>query len=165
MDFEYSHKPQYSSACGNHDSCDAIKKLRDAYHRLFNKYGVDLVFSWYAHNYQRTYPLMFNENNSSIPIINNSETKTYYDSNGQIYLIVGTGGIGIDPLSSKESYIIYQQDNKFGFLNLVMNNGSILKGEFISNKGKIMDTFEKIKNEKVFSNYNLGWIIRYSSLT
>ena len=99
---------------------------------------------------------MFNENNSSIPIINNSETKTYYGSNGQIYLIVGTGGIGIDPLSSKESYIIYQQDNKFGFLNLVMNNGSILKGEFISNKGKIMDTFEKIKNEKVFSNYNLG---------
>lgn len=151
-----SHRQFYSSLCGDHDSCEPIKKLRNAYHPLFEKYNVDLVISGHAHNYQRTYPLMFNENNSSIPIINNSETKTYYDSNGQIYLIVGTGGIGIDPLSSKESYIIYQQDNKFGFLNLVMNNGSILKGEFISNKGKILDTFEIRKNEKVFVNYNLG---------
>ena len=151
-----SHRQFYSSLCGDHDSCEPIKKLRNAYHPLFEKYNVDLVISGHAHNYQRTYPLMFNENNSSIPIINNSETKTYHDSNGQIYLIVGTGGISIDPLSSKESYIIYQQDNKFGFLNLVMNNGSILKGEFISNKGKVLDTFEIRKNVKVFSNYNLG---------
>jgi hypothetical protein len=141
--FVMSHRQFYSSLCGNHDSCDPIKKLRNAYHPLFEKYNVDLVFSGHTHNYQRTYPLMFNEKNSSIPIITNSETETYYNPNGQIHVIVGTGGINIDPLSSKESYIIYQQDNKFGFLNLnVMNNGRILKAEFISNKVKISDTFQ-----------------------
>jgi predicted phosphodiesterase len=65
----FYHKPQYSSPCGNHDSCDAIKKLRDTYHPLFDKYNVDLVFGGHAHNYQRTYPLMFNIKNSSVPII------------------------------------------------------------------------------------------------
>jgi hypothetical protein len=122
--------------------------LRNAYHPLFEKDNVDLIISGHAHNYQRTYPLMSNENNSSTPITNNSETETYYNPKGQIFLIVGTGGIGIDPLSSKESHIIYQQDNKFGLLNLVMNNGNILKGEFISNKGKVMDTFEIRKDKK-----------------
>jgi predicted MPP superfamily phosphohydrolase len=148
----YSHKPQYSSACGNHDSCDAIKKLRDAYHPLFDKYNVDLVFSGHAHNYQRTYPLMFNEKNSSIPIITNNETKTYYDPNGQIHIIVGTGGIDIDPFSSKESYVFYQQDDNFGFLNIdVTDNESILRGEFISNNDKILDTFEIRKKMKTIN--------------
>jgi predicted MPP superfamily phosphohydrolase len=141
--FVMNHRQFYSSLCGDHDSCDPIKKLRNTYHPLFDKYGVDLIFSGHAHNYQRTYPLMFNEKNSSTPIITSKETKTYYYPNGQIQLIVGTGGVSIDPLSSKEPYIAYQQDDKFGFLNInVLNNESIIKGEFISNKGKILDTFE-----------------------
>ena len=59
------------------------------------------------------------------------------------YIIVGTGDIGIDPLSSKAPYVAYQQDNKFGFLNIdVPNNESVLHGEFISNKGKVLYEFE-----------------------
>jgi predicted MPP superfamily phosphohydrolase len=145
----FLHKPQYSSGCGYHDSCEPFNKLRDAYHPLFEKYNVDLVFGGHAHNYQRTYPLMFNEKNSSVPIITSNETKTYYDPNGQIYLIVGTGGIDIDPFSSKEPYIVYQQDDKFGFLNIdVTDDESILSGGFISNNGKILDKFEIRKKGK-----------------
>ena len=44
--------------------------IRDIYHPLFDKYGVDLVFSSDNHNYQRTFPLKYNsEGDSSNPII------------------------------------------------------------------------------------------------
>jgi hypothetical protein len=36
-----SQRQFYSSVCGSHDSCDPIKKLRDVYHPLFERYGVD----------------------------------------------------------------------------------------------------------------------------
>ena len=36
--------------------------IRDIYHPLFDKYGVDLVFSGDNHNYQRTFPLKYNNN-------------------------------------------------------------------------------------------------------
>ena len=66
----YYHKPQYSSDCEYNNSCDPINKLREAYHRLFNRYGgVELVLSVYAHNYQRTYPLIFNEGTSTNRLI------------------------------------------------------------------------------------------------
>ncbi len=61
-----TYRQQYSSLCGDHDSCDPIKKLRDTYHPLFEKYGVDILFSGHAHNYQRTYPLSYNKINPSI---------------------------------------------------------------------------------------------------
>ena len=68
---------------------------------MCDKYSVDLVVSGHSHNYQRTYPLIFNTKNSSVPIITSNETNTYNDPNGEIHIIVGTGGIGIYPLSSK----------------------------------------------------------------
>jgi hypothetical protein len=46
-----THRHQYSSLCGNHDSCDPIKKLRDTHQTQFEKYGVDFLFSGHAHNY------------------------------------------------------------------------------------------------------------------
>ena len=35
--------------------------IRDIYHPLFDKYGVDLVFTSDNHNYQRTFPLKYND--------------------------------------------------------------------------------------------------------
>jgi len=36
-----------------------VKDFREAYHPLFDKYGVDLVLQGHSHSYQRTYPLIF----------------------------------------------------------------------------------------------------------
>jgi hypothetical protein len=69
------HRQYHSSLCGNHNSCELIKKLRDIYHPLFEKYGVDLLFGGYTHNYQRTYPLFYNDINSSEPIIDKKDKK------------------------------------------------------------------------------------------
>ena len=101
----YHHKPQNSSDWDNNDSCDPINKLREAYHRLFDRYGVDLVFSAHAHNYQRTYPLIFNEGNSTSPLITANQTNIYNEIKGQIHLVVGTGGMDMVKFSSKKPYI------------------------------------------------------------
>ena len=140
----YYHKPQYSSDCEYNNSCDPINKLREAYHRLFNRYGgVELVLSVYAHNYQRTYPLIFNEGNSTSPLITSNQTNIYNDIKGQIHLVVGTGGMDMVKFSSKKPYLSYQQDESFGFLNIdVVDNENILRGIFYSNNHKILDKFE-----------------------
>ena len=39
--------------------------IRDIYHPLFDKYGVDLVLTSDNHNYQRTFPLKYNNDNNN----------------------------------------------------------------------------------------------------
>ena len=41
----FHQKPQYSSDFDNNYSCDSINNLLEEYHRVFDRYGVDLVFS------------------------------------------------------------------------------------------------------------------------
>jgi len=141
-----THRQQYSSHCGLHDSCDPIKKLRDTYHPLFEKYGVDLLFSGHAHNYQRTYPLSYNEKNPSQPIINDNAKTEYTSPKGMFQIIVGTGGVNFDPFTNQEPYVAYQQDSSYGFLNVdVSHNGNALIGKYYSNDGKVLDEFKIIK--------------------
>ena len=57
------HQALYSS-----DSNTKSKSsLRETYHELFDRYNVDLVLQGHVHNYQRSYPLNFNIDNSVIP--------------------------------------------------------------------------------------------------
>lgn len=76
--------------------------MTDLYHPLFDKYRVDLVLQANNHNYQRTYPLTFNPENASNPIITN-EFNTAYNSHkdGVIFAIVGTGGEGFHNLDGR----------------------------------------------------------------
>ncbi len=141
-----SHRQYYSSLCGNHDSCEPIQKLRDAYHPLFEKYDVDLLFSGHAHNYQRTFPLFYNDANPSEPIIV-EKGKTEYDlKKGMFQIIVGTGGIGFDDFSNQEPFVVYQQDSNYGFLNVdVIDQGNVLIGKYYTNTGDILDEFKITK--------------------
>ena len=141
-----THRQQYSSLCGLHDSCDPIKKLRDAYHPLFEKYGVDILFSGHAHNYQRTYPLSYNKINSSQPIINDNGKSEYISPKGMFQIVVGTGGIDFDRFSNREPFIVFQQDSSYGYLNVdVGDHGKMLIGRYYSNNGTILDQFKIIK--------------------
>ena len=141
-----SHRQFYSSLCGEHDSCEPIKKYREAYHPLFEKYGVDLLFSGHAHNYQRTYSLFYNNVNSSDPIIEQKDKTEYKSPNGMFQIIVGTGGIDFDDFSSQETYVVYQQDSHYGFLNIdIVGQGNVLVGRYYTNNGDILDEFKIIK--------------------
>src|SRR5215217_2481354 len=141
-----SHRQYYSSLCGEHDSCEPIKKLREAYHPLFEKYGVDLLFSGHAHNYQRTYPLFYNDVNSSEPIIEEKVKTEYTSSKGMFQIVVGTGGIDFDDFSNQEPFVVYQQDSHYGFLNVdVIDQGNVLLGRYYTNTGDILDEFKITK--------------------
>ncbi|MFB5600587.1 MAG: metallophosphoesterase [Nitrososphaeraceae archaeon] len=137
-----SHRQQYSSQCGSHESCDPIKKLREIYHPLFEKYKVDLLISGHSHNYQRTYPLFYNNINSSEPIFDDKKNKNFNSPKGMIQIVVGTGGIDRDRFSNLEPFIVYQDDSTYGFLNLeVSPEQDELRGIYYANNGTKMDEF------------------------
>ncbi len=124
--------------------------IRDIYQPLFNKYGVDLVFTSDNHNYQRTFPLKYNSNTvNSNPIIidkNKSNYKNNDKEDGVIYLITGTAGRSLYEIKEQAPFIAKQDDKHFGFLNIDIN-GKILKGSFFSNKSE-MPQQHYIKSEK-----------------
>jgi predicted phosphodiesterase len=123
--------------------------IRDTYHPLFDKYGVDLVIQGHIHTYQRSYPLEYNPTDSFNPIITDNSTINYIDPKGEIFTIVGTGGSSvIHNLQSPLSPYMAANLNAFGFLNInVINNGSVLNGEFYDNTGTIRDHFTITKSE------------------
>jgi calcineurin-like phosphoesterase family protein len=115
----------------------ADSNIRDIYHPLFDKYGVDLVFTSDNHNYQRTYPLKYNSegDSSNNPIIadNRHNYYNYNDDNGVIYLITGTGGRSLYEIEQQAPFVANQNDQHFGFLNIDINDKTLI-GTFYANQ-------------------------------
>jgi hypothetical protein len=142
----HQHKPLYSTL---QDKKEA-EQLRETYQQLFQHYDVDLVISSHNQYYERTYPILFNENNekkndksdASQPIIAVQQQSKYPPTNGIIFLTVGTAGDELDPVT-ENPYFYAVQESKFGFLNIkIQNNGDTLVGEFLTNDGYVLDHFE-----------------------
>ena len=154
----YFHHPMYTSP-SKHTS-DSL--LRDTYHPLFDQYGVDLVLQGHNHNYQRSYPLTYNNNiNNSNNKSNNANstftyanTNTYNDPKGEIYIIAGTAGKSLYDLRNKADFIATQYKG-FGFLNVdITNDGTKLIGTFYANEdASVKDTFTitKLVNPKLIT--------------
>ena len=92
----------------------ANSTIRDIYHPLFDKYGVDLVFTSDNHNYQRTFPLKYNSeggDSSNNPIIVDSNQNNYYnnDKGGVIYLITGTAGRSLYEIKQQAPFVAKQR--------------------------------------------------------
>jgi hypothetical protein len=138
----HNHKPLYST---KHDKDDA-EELRNTYHPLFEQYDVDLVISSHNQYYERTYPLLYNHEDDQEPIVIDNSESNYYNTDGIIFLTVGTAGDELHDIEDKEDYYIIQKE-RYGFLNLKLeNNGKTIVGEFHTNKGKILDNFELTKS-------------------
>jgi hypothetical protein len=119
----------------------ANSTIRDIYHPSFDKYGVDLVFTSDNHNYQRTFPLIYNSkggDNSNNPIIVDSNQNNYYnnDKGGVIYLITGTAGRSLYPITQQAPFVAKQSDEHFGFLNIDIYD-KMLKGTFYANEREL----------------------------
>jgi predicted MPP superfamily phosphohydrolase len=142
------HIPLYASpnTCGE-SSCAGDKSLRDTYHTLFDKYGVDFVLEGHVHNYQRSYPIKYNQQDPSKPLVTSSSKNAYNNPDGEIYAIVGTGGVNLHGLSGKSAFMASQQDSKFGVLDFNFN-GDRLDAKYITNDGKIIDQFSITKTKK-----------------
>jgi predicted phosphodiesterase len=140
----YYHQPMYTSKTHH----EGLESFRDLYHSLFNEYGVDLVLQGHIHNYQRSYPLIYNSENPSNPIIeqsaildnsgDNEENNVYVEDEGTVFAIVGTGGQELHGLDA-QAYFTANQFEDHGFLELkTINNGESLVGQFYSNDGSII---------------------------
>jgi hypothetical protein len=117
--------------------------IRDIYHPLFDKYGVDVVFTSDNHNYQRTFPLKYNSegdgDSSNNPIIvEDSIQNNHYnnDDGGVIYLIIGTAGRSLYEIKEQASFVAKQDDKHYGFLNIDII-GNTLKGTFYANESEL----------------------------
>ena len=125
-----SFRPFYSS----NTTHPGLDKLQDIYHQLFEKYDVDIVLQAHNHNYQRTYPLTYNQTKHFTPIITDRHIDEY-DRNvkGQIFFTVGTGGADLYNFAGKAPFIV-KQLLYHGFLNVdVTDNGSKLTATFYEN--------------------------------
>ena len=153
-----SYGPPYTSPSEH----TAFKELREVFHPIFEKYGVDLVLGGHNHNYQRTYPLTYNPNDSGDPKITSTATGEYdSQKDGIVFAIVGTGGVNLYPFTGQAPFVEKQFANKFGYLNIDISNGnphSKLTGTFYDNKGgQILDQFTidkdlNSKNSEVVSS-------------
>lgn len=112
----YSFRSFYSS----NTTHPGLDELQDPYHPLFDKYGVDIVLQAHNHNYQRTYPLNYNQTRTFTPIITDKETEKYtHDLKGPIFITVGTGGGALYDITGQAPYVI-TQFKRHGFLNVDM---------------------------------------------
>ena len=132
------HNLMYSS---NSDH-SPISSLRDALHPLFDQYKVDMVIQGHNHYYQRMFPLKYaGISGGDSPIITTTNTTNYKNPDGQIYLVIGTGGQALYTPGPAKPYTVTQIKD-FGHLNIdVVENGNKLVAKFLNNAGTIKDTF------------------------
>jgi hypothetical protein len=109
---------------------------------------VDLVLQGHEHNYQRSYPLKYNINNSSNPIITDTDTHNYTNPQGRIFVIVGTAGAHFFKLLGQAHYIATQFTGIHGFLNIDVKGATTLNAKFYSNDGSIKDQFTITKKSQ-----------------
>jgi predicted MPP superfamily phosphohydrolase len=132
----FYHSLAYTSPADIGKGNRAEKEFRATYHPLFDKYDVDIVLQAHNHNYQRTYPIIFNNDKPKEPIItynNIDNNNNFHDPKGQIFVTAGTGGASIYPFTGQAPYIATQYSG-FGFLNIdVINNGTAFIGTFYAN--------------------------------
>ena len=129
----YSFRTFYSS----NTTHPGLDELQDLYHPLFDKYGVDIVLQAHNHNYQRTFPINYNNIRSFTPIITDRNTGKYSnDPKGPIFITAGTGGEDLYNFTGQAPYVI-TQFMRHGFLNIDITNGNNtteLNGAFYENR-------------------------------
>ncbi len=101
---------------------------------IFDKYHVDLVLQAHSHNYQRTFPIEYNDKNASSPIITDNSQEQYMNPKGTIFAVVGTAGADLHNFTGQAPYVV-KQFQRFGFLDVnITNSSSLMKGTFYENR-------------------------------
>ncbi len=141
----YGYRPFYTSPT-IHPSTEI---LRETYPPLFEKYGVDLVISSHNHNYQRSYPLVYNIEETRQPIIKDVNASRYYMPGVPIYVVVGTAGNNLYDFRGQAPFMVTQvQESGFLHVNISNTNQHMLTGTFYNiGTGNYDDKFMIIKSE------------------
>ena len=124
----YGYRPFYTSPTIH----PAGEVLRKTYAPLFEKYEVDLVITSHNHNYQRSYPLLYNIQDSRQPVIKDANATQYYMPGVPIYVGVGTAGNNLYDFRGQAPFMATQfRENGFLHVNITNNkNQDMLTGTF-----------------------------------
>ena len=132
------HQPFFASPNGcSASSCKGSKSFTQTYQPLFDDNKVDLVLFGHVHNYERTFPVVFNSADPLNPTKTTTARCDYTTPTGTIYAIVGTGGDSFHSLNAnnKAYFVAIQQASKFGQLDISFSaDGSTLTGKFFPNE-------------------------------
>ena len=141
----YGYRPFYTSPT-LHPSNEI---LRQTYPPLFEKYGVDMVITSHNHNYQRSYPLVYNIDNSRQPIVKDVNASQYNSPGVPIYVVVGTAGNNLYDFRGQAPYMVSQfQISGFLHVNITKTDQDVLAGGFLNiETGNYDDQFMIIKSE------------------
>ena len=141
----YGYRPFYTSPTLH----PANEILRETYPPLFEKYGVDLVITSHNHNYQRSYPLIYNIDSSRQPIVKDVNASQYNSPGVPIYFVVGTAGNNLYDFRGQAPYMVSQlQESGFLHVNITKTDRDVLAGGFLNTEtGNYDDQFMIIKSE------------------
>jgi hypothetical protein len=141
----YGYRPFYTSPTIH----PGTEVLRETYSPLFEKYGVDLVITSHNHNYQRSYPLVYNVEHSREPIIKDVNTSNYSMPGVPIYVGVGTAGNNLYDFRGQAPFMVTQY-SETGFLhvNITKTEQNLLTGSFYNvGTGNYDDRFIIVKSK------------------
>lgn len=141
----YGYRPLYTSPT-IHPSNEI---LRETYAPLFEKYRVDLVIASHNHNYQRSYPLVYNVEHSKQPIIKDVNASYYSMPGVPIYIVVGTAGNNLYDFRGQAPFMV-TQFRETGFLHVDVTRAeqNILTGTFYNvETGNYDDRFIIVKSK------------------
>ena len=123
----YGYRPFYTSPTLH----PGTEVLRETYVPLFEKYGVDLVITSHNHNYQRSYPLVYNVQHSKEPIIKDVNTSYYSTPGVPIYVGVGTAGNNLYDFRGQAPFMANQfVETGFLHVNITRAEQDLLTGTF-----------------------------------
>jgi len=141
----YGYRPLYTSPT-IHPSTEI---LRETYAPLFEKYGVDLVITSHNHNYQRSYPLVYNVEHSKQPIIKDVNASYYSMPGVPIYVVVGTAGNNLYDFRGQAPFMVTQfRETGFLHVNITKAEQNVLTGTFHNvGTGNYDDRFMIVKSK------------------
>ena len=143
------HQPMYNDGGTGAVGTYVPTSFSAAYHPLFDTYGVDLVLSGHPYNYQRTYPILYN--NPTTPTATVTGTDDYTNPLAPIMINVGTGGQPLDSTlaftTPTPNWIANTDNADFGYLYLAFTNAATLcTGTFFNIGNVALDTFTITKS-------------------
>jgi hypothetical protein len=141
----YGYRPFFTSPTLH----PANEILRETYPPLFEKYGVDLVITSHNHNYQRSYPLVYDIEHSREPIVKDVNACHYNAPGVPIYVVVGTAGNNLYDFRGQAPYMVTQfEESGFLHVNISKTERNMLTGSFLNvETGNCDDQFMIIKSE------------------
>ena len=141
----YGYRPFFTSPTIH----PGTEVLRETYSPLFEKYGVDLVITSHNHNYQRSYPLVHNVEDSREPLIKDVNTSYYSMPGVPIYVGVGTAGNNLYDFRGQAPFMVTQfSETGFLHVNITKTEQNLLTGSFYNvGTGNYDDRFIIVKSK------------------